>query len=502
MSANIIIGKHTLESLTSGMYADSYVVFREYIQNSVDSIDEAIAKGIIKKGDDKILIRLSPLEKRITIHDNGTGIPAAEVEKTLISIGNSKKTSEKSRGFRGIGRLSALSYCEKLIFLTSFPNEKVATRIEIDAEKLGILLAEKTDEEVSAIDVLKSVYSIKTFPESKGTHYFSVQLEGVKESSNLNNFESAVDYIRQTAPVPYNPNFVWGKEIVNRIKIEGYEIETYNIFVAFGTTLTQIYKPYSDTFIIDKNKNISDVIEDIEIIRILDEDGRYFAIGWIAKTNYRGSIYDKRIKGIRLRKGNILVGDHQTLNAVFKDARFNGWSIGEVFASSNKLIPNARRDAFEKNATYFTLYEQLSHCAASVAKEIRTASLNRNAELSNAINQIGKASEEARDAIKNGISSQQKGAISHKLKSAQCNLPDSENEDAESNYYKGIAFEELDMLMGKLKGATSYKALNAIDGITVTEKKILERVLNAVSSMDIDNTDEVINGIINEFSNK
>ena len=39
---SIVIGKHTLESLTSGMYSDPYVVFREYIQNSVDSVDEAI----------------------------------------------------------------------------------------------------------------------------------------------------------------------------------------------------------------------------------------------------------------------------------------------------------------------------------------------------------------------------------------------------------------------------------------------------------------------------
>lgn len=43
----IVIGKHTLESLTSGMYSDPYVVYREYIQNATDSIDEAVACGII-----------------------------------------------------------------------------------------------------------------------------------------------------------------------------------------------------------------------------------------------------------------------------------------------------------------------------------------------------------------------------------------------------------------------------------------------------------------------
>ena len=58
---NIIIGKHTLESLTSGMYSDPYVVYREYIQNAVDSIDNAIAQGILKFGKDVIDIKTGVL---------------------------------------------------------------------------------------------------------------------------------------------------------------------------------------------------------------------------------------------------------------------------------------------------------------------------------------------------------------------------------------------------------------------------------------------------------
>ena len=129
--SNIVIGKHTLESLTSGMYSDPYVVFREYIQNSVDSIDDAIRAGVMILGTEQIVVKLAPTEKRITISDNGLGIPESEVEKTLISIGNSKKSSEKSRGLRGIGRLSALRYCEKLTFTTSFNGESVAPQLII-----------------------------------------------------------------------------------------------------------------------------------------------------------------------------------------------------------------------------------------------------------------------------------------------------------------------------------------------------------------------------------
>ena len=147
--SSIIIGKHTLESLTSGMYSDSYVVFREYIQNSVDSIDEAVRLGVLTPGAEQIVVRLAPTENQIVITDNGLGIPSTDVEKTLISIGNSKKSSESSRGFRGIGRLAALSYCQRLTFSTSFKGESVATQIVIDASKLSEVLADDSQSDVT-----------------------------------------------------------------------------------------------------------------------------------------------------------------------------------------------------------------------------------------------------------------------------------------------------------------------------------------------------------------
>lgn len=38
-----IIGKDVIESLTLSMYDDSKFIYREYIQNSADQIDKAIA---------------------------------------------------------------------------------------------------------------------------------------------------------------------------------------------------------------------------------------------------------------------------------------------------------------------------------------------------------------------------------------------------------------------------------------------------------------------------
>ena len=500
--SSIIIGKHTLESLTSGMYSDSYVVFREYIQNSVDSIDEAIRAGVLSADDEQITVRLAPVENEIVISDNGLGIPSTEVEKTLISIGNSKKSSENSRGFRGIGRLSALSYCQTLTFTTSFKGENIATKIVINASKLSEVLADDSKADVTVVDVLESVYTVSTFAERAEAHYFSVQMNGVDVNSCLLSYADVKDYLMQNAPVPYSPDFVWGKEITKRLKKEGLEISVYNISLEYGNETTSIYKPYKDEFVVDKGKNITDVVQDIQIIKIPNESKKTTAIGWLAKTNYMGSIYDKAIKGIRLRKGNILIGDHQTLNVIFKDARFNGWSVGEIFAVDKLLVPNARRDNFEKNPTYFSLFEQLMTLAAGITKEIRTASLKRNSTLSNAMEQLQATAQQANSAMEEGVSGAKKGLISKKLREAQIAMSNSSTNGDTEQYYQGIAFAELDMLIGKLKGTTKYKSLNTIDKLTNTEKKILERVIQVVDSLKIENGDAVIEAILNEFSSR
>ncbi len=500
--SSIVIGKHTLESLTSGMYSDPYVVFREYIQNSVDSIDEAIRAGVMELGEEQIVVKLAPTENQIIISDNGLGIPAAQVEKTLISIGNSKKSSESSRGFRGIGRLSALSYCKRLTFTTSYKGEAISTQIILDASKLSEVLADDSQSDVTVIDVLESVYTTLSKPEKDDAHYFTVQLDGVDTNSRLLSYTDVEDYLTQNAPVPYSPEFIWGKEIVKRLQNEGLTISAYNISLEYGTRTTPIYKPYRDEFVVDKGKNITDAVQDILIIKIPNDREILTAIGWMAKTNYKGSIYEKAVKGIRLRKGNILIGDYQTLNVVFKDARFNGWSIGEIFAMDKLLVPNARRDNFEKNPAYFALFEQLMTLAAEITRDIRAASLKRNMPLSNAISQLNETAQQAVSAIDQGVSGVQKGLITKKLKEAQTAVSSSTANGDSEQYYQDIAFAELDMLIGKLKGTTKYKALNTIDSLTNTEKKILERVIGIIENAKVDNANSIIETIIDAFAEK
>lgn len=52
----ISIGKFTLESLTTGMYNEPETCYREYIQNAVDAIDNAVERGIISVSESRIEI--------------------------------------------------------------------------------------------------------------------------------------------------------------------------------------------------------------------------------------------------------------------------------------------------------------------------------------------------------------------------------------------------------------------------------------------------------------
>lgn len=114
-----IIGKNIIESLTLGMYENPFCIYREYIQNAADAIDKAEALGFFSSGElPAIEIKIDEKKHEVIISDNGVGIAEPHAYETLTDIAASTKIVGKDKGFRGIGRLAGLAYCEKLIFET------------------------------------------------------------------------------------------------------------------------------------------------------------------------------------------------------------------------------------------------------------------------------------------------------------------------------------------------------------------------------------------------
>ena len=86
ISKQITVGKDILELLTSGMYLDPLTIYREYIQNSADSIEKAVSKGLLKstEGEGEIKININYIDRSIIIEDNGTGLSSNEFSKILL----------------------------------------------------------------------------------------------------------------------------------------------------------------------------------------------------------------------------------------------------------------------------------------------------------------------------------------------------------------------------------------------------------------------------------
>lgn len=195
------IGKNVIENLTTAMYENAYTVYREYIQNSADSIDKAIAAGIVNEKDAIIDINIEYNKRRITINDNAMGIPSEMFVKKLTDIADSQKDRTKEKGFRGIGRLAGVGYCDTLIFKSSYKGENVESVIEWDGKKLRDVLADTT-QHPSASDFVDDITYSYQNEANMDEHYFEVIMEGViPESDDLLDKVAVIEYLESVAPM-------------------------------------------------------------------------------------------------------------------------------------------------------------------------------------------------------------------------------------------------------------------------------------------------------------
>lgn len=342
-----IIGKDVIELITLAMYEDSRFIYREYIQNSADQIDTAVEENVLRSlGDGKIEIDINCTTKTISIFDNATGIKSSNVQSILKNVAQSTKDRSKHKGFRGIGRLGGLAYCSKLVFETSYTDEPIKSILIWDSQKLKAIINNREKKE-HAIAVIDDVTEFQTEAEDPKLHYFKVTLEGVTNEDLLNK-ENIREYLSMVAPVAYNKGFIYKNEIYKKAKEIGYVIEEYPIFV----NQDQVFKSYTSSIYKAENGNKSkiDEIYEIETYELRNVKNNLLAWGWYSISRFEKVMPSINIaRGIRLRKGNIQIGLEDTSVKLFKEPRGSKYFFGEVFITSNALLPNGRRDYFEEN---------------------------------------------------------------------------------------------------------------------------------------------------------
>jgi molecular chaperone HtpG len=361
--SSIVIGKNIIELLTSGMYENPFFMYREYVQNSVDQIDKAVDTGVLSdRKEGHILIKIDADDKSIEIADNATGVSCIDSWNVLTSIAASEKDRRIHRGFRGIGRLGGLAYCKELVFETSFAGEPKKTIITWDAKKLRTIIANQSNRQ-QAHEVTKDIITFDNdVKEEASEHYFKVILRGVS-SPKLLEVKDVRDYLSMVAPVPIDNKFILKGSVYKGFIAKNIYIDEYNIYVNHE----QLYKKYNSTIyeIVNTHKKKVDDIFDIQFIDIKNGNEQ-LAYGWYGVTNLLRTLPSCNLaRGVRLRKGNIQVGDSNTLRRFFKDSRFHHYFVGEIHVLSPSIIPNGRRDYFDEN-------DALSHFESEIAQFVNT----------------------------------------------------------------------------------------------------------------------------------
>ena len=502
---NVQVGKYTLESLTTGMYSDPKIVYREYIQNSVDSLEMAVEAGLLESQSMRIDIIVDSEASSISIRDNGMGIPFSEAKDTLMNVGNSKKRHSNNRGFRGIGRLGGMSYCDTLVFTTSAETEKKKTTVTFDCKKLRNLLIPGQHEDMSLSDVLSEITTVKYSEERADRHYFLVEMQNVSSFSDLLNIELVKSYVAQVAPVPYQSRyFIYSTELRGYLSNRGYKLEEFPIFIGeCESDLEPIYKPNRSRFHSDRNKKKPD---DITSMRYFDVtiEGELYALGWYGNCNWYGSLSSHEISGLRVRKGNILIGDSKTLNAIFREARFNGWTQGELFILTDKLIPNARRDDFEQNEFYFKLLDYLStSIGPEISHAIREASISRNDPSAKVLREVKKKVDEANRMLQDGFnSSVDKEKLLEELADTAASLEKAKIKESYRDEQEDLR-KKIAATVDQVADSNNYKLNQINSGIDRKSKKILA-VVSDILSQKLAKflVDEIIEEIIKELNRK
>jgi hypothetical protein len=375
LESDIRVSKDIFELLSIAMYPDPLALFREYIQNAADAVEQGIREGIYSgRTSPRIDVVIDVDKRNIKIRDNGVGISNRDFAGILTALGGSAKRGTKARGFRGVGRLAGLGFCQELVMSSKSVSDSQVYQLTWDCKKLKQLLRDPECKE-DLNGVARQIVKLTHAPAKGDEHFFEVELRNVVRFRNdlLLNEAEVSSYLSQVAPVPFSPVFRFGEELNTQLMSQA-ALQTFCIFI--NSAKEPIFRPFQDEF--DVRKGLKDKFSSVEFFPIEGVSGDRDAFGWVLHHSYLGAIPDRLgIKGLRLRSGNIQVGDAKLFEEAFIETRFNSWSVGELHTTSSNLLPNGRRDALEFNIHAQNLLTKLQPLTKQIATRCRVSSAAR-----------------------------------------------------------------------------------------------------------------------------
>lgn len=354
-----------MEVLTRGLYPDKLHVIREYVQNAFDAIIEYGSSN----EDTRIEIKISP--PSIFIFDTGIGMDAERIAEYRY-VGFSRKLTAESVGFRGIGKLSGISAAEKIIITTSALGSPNKYQLVFDAEEMltRVEQLKESGENIALNDLITQHSSvIREDTEDVDAHYTQVELYNIRlDSRELLKEEKLKEYLSITAPVDFDPKFVYGNEIDKELREYVPDYETVTLLV----NGVPVFKPFMgnakapQTTFIWPRENIGDSSEEP------------IAFCWYCENKDKGQFPDRLRRGLFYKVKNFTVGSNQhpriTLWRSTPERAF--YFFGEIHVCDPEIVPSADRTDFEQNDARERLYQQGSNTISRTLNRLAGKSSN------------------------------------------------------------------------------------------------------------------------------
>lgn len=383
-----IVGGELLRLVSAAMYDNPLVLYREYIQNSADSI----AAKRLDAG--SVRITVDPHRSQITILDNGTGLTASDAVHRLLDLGRSPKNPSVDRGFRGVGRLAGLAFAEELHFTTRTHAGAAPTRVSWNSRALREL-------DLARVDAMTAIQQVTATTQlSNGEwpdRFFQVTIDRVNRhaASTLLNEDAVRSYLSEVCPVPMTARFPLAAEIRDFLSAHG---DYFVLDIRVNDDQHPVERPFEET--IPLTDQFGAPFDTLETSVIPPPDGDDpAAILWLAHTPYAGSIPRRLgVRGLRARIGNMQIGTDRVFEHLFHEPRFNGWCVGEVHILDRRIVPNGRRDYFEHGPHLRNLENHIGAVAHKISSRCRRASSQRNKlrNIDDAIHRLTRARDLAR----------------------------------------------------------------------------------------------------------
>lgn len=188
------------------------VLLKEMLQNSFDTIKEAVYKGVYKAGN--LTIRINDMERTVEFIDDGMGMSAKTLREAFFTIGGSQKDVPPELASGGLG-------LAKMALFTS------AEKIRVETTQAGE--TEKRVCEVTAIELIKSgdkdgkPFKVEKQTSEKSEHGTSVKL-WIPESFMIDGKYVYISF-------PSYDSDVWDSSIMTRpllgpinVNVEHYDV--------------------------------------------------------------------------------------------------------------------------------------------------------------------------------------------------------------------------------------------------------------------------------------